>query len=128
MFLQAKDVIERAAEKAAARVRIDHGIGWVLLALATLFVVANWQVLFAQLRAKPDDARPSFVPFVGGALGVIALGMLDVTWRWRWIPVAVDFGSGGYLLAMVIALAASALAPREASSKERTPPPPSDGA
>lgn len=122
-----QDSVVRATERHAARVRFDHGIGWVLLALAALFVVANWQVLLAQLRAKPDDARPSFVPFVGGALGVIALGMLEVTWRWRWIPVVVDFGSGGYLLAMGIALAVSTLAPPVTSSNDRPPPASSDG-
>ena len=98
MLLQ--DSLTRAAAKAAARVTFHHGVGYVLVALSALFAVANARVLARQLRrTSPDEQAPSFVPFVGGILGVIGLGQLDVPWTWRWLPLLLDFGSGPLLLA-----------------------------
>ena len=95
-----------------------HGIAWVLLAIAALTAAANWQILWLQFRAKGDASRPSFVPFVGGALGVIALAMLDVAWRWRWVPLLADFGAGPYILFMMVAVLASL--------RPSPPPPPEE--
>ncbi len=100
-----QDSLARAAAKAAGRVTFDHGVGWVLLALGVLFAAANWSTLLQQVRrTSREQQAASFVPFVGGIVGVIGLGMLDVPWSWRWVPALADFGTGPYLLAMVIAI------------------------
>ena len=113
----AQDSLARAAAKATARVTFNHGIGWVLLAVGVLIIAGNWQLLARQLRRRStEEQAPSFVPVVGALLGVAGLGMLDVPWSWRWVPVLADFGCGPYLLMMAWAMVFS----RDPS------PPPSD--
>ena len=115
--MHAQDSLARAVAKAAARSTFNHGIGWVLLAVSVVITVANWQVLAQQLRRRSrEEQAPSFVPIVGGLVGVAGLGMLEVPWTWRWVPVLADVGCGPYLLLMAWAL----LFNRESS------PPPSD--
>jgi hypothetical protein len=116
MLLQ--DSLSRAAAKAAARVTFYHGLGIVLVALGALFAVANARVLARQLRrTSPGEQAPSFVPFAGGILGVVGLGLLEVPWNWRWLPLLLDFGAGPLLIAGAWA---------SVFQRESAPPPPSD--
>ena len=79
----------------------------VLSLVSTVFIIANWQIFFAQVRRKsPDEPAPSFVPFIGAIIGLFAMlqSPIPAVRRVAWIPFLLDVTCVPSLLIMIAGL------------------------
>ena len=67
------------------------GLAILLLTLSIYFIIINWIIFVLQLMKKKTA---SWIPFLGGFLGVLGLMMLPVEGALElwWVPLVIDYG------------------------------------
>ena len=67
-------------------------LGFSLLLVSAWLCIANAWILLANLRRRP---APSWIPLIGGVLGVLGLLALPFpeTRKLWWLPLFLDWGS-----------------------------------
>ena len=77
-------------------------VRWIIcipLAVCSISLTAyNGYVGFKQWTAKSELYVESVAPLTGGIAGALALFIcpIDEIWKWFWIPLLVDYGTGFY--------------------------------
>ena len=78
-------------------------ISVALIVLALLVIIGNLWIAIGGLFKKREKYE-SFIPFLGGVMGMIGLLLLPVTGAriFFWLPLVVDLGCGPMLVSIII--------------------------
>jgi hypothetical protein len=66
-------------------------VGMILALVSAYAIIANWAILYANIRKGKSI---SYIPFVGGVAGLLAVVVIpSVHWLYGLAPIALDCGT-----------------------------------